>query len=131
LGDKILYLIAADAILFTHALFVCFVVLGLMLIFIGKWRGWNWVTFFWFRIAHLLAIAVVVLQSWLGLICPLTIWEMDLRAMAGEAAYTGSFIAHWIERLLYYRAPDWVFVLLYTCFGALVVASWIWIRPRR
>ncbi len=131
MGDKILYLIAADAILFTHALFVCFVVLGLMLIFIGKWRGWNWVTFFWFRIAHLLAIAVVVLQSWLGLICPLTIWEMDLRAMAGEAAYTGSFIAHWIERLLYYRAPDWVFVLLYTCFGALVVASWIWIRPRR
>lgn len=131
MGDKILYLIAADAILFTHALFVCFVVLGLMLIFIGKWRGWNWVTFFWFRIAHLLAIAVVVLQSWLGLICPLTIWEMDLRAMAGEAAYTGSFIAHWIERLLYYRAPDWVFVLLYACFGALVVASWIWIRPRR
>lgn len=131
MGDKILYLIAADAILFTHALFVCFVVLGLMLIFIGKWRGWNWVTFFWFRIAHLLAIAVVVLQSWLGLICPLTIWEMDLRAMAGEAAYTGSFVAHWIERLLYYRAPDWVFVLLYTCFGALVVASWIWIRPRR
>lgn len=131
MGDKILYLIAADAILFTHALFVCFVVLGLMLIFIGKWRGWNWVTFFWFRIAHLLAIAVVVLQSWLGLICPLTIWEMDLRAMAGEAAYAGSFIAHWIERLLYYRAPDWVFVLLYTCFGALVVASWIWIRPRR
>lgn len=131
MGDKILYLIVADVILLIHALFVCFVVLGLMLIFIGQWRGWNWVTYFWFRIAHLLAIAVVVLQSWLGLICPLTIWEMDLRTMAGEAAYTGSFIAHWIERLLYYRAPDWVFVLLYTCFGALVVASWIWIRPRR
>jgi len=131
LDDEILYLLAADAILVTHALFVGFVVLGLMLIFIGKWRGWNWVTYFWFRMAHLLAIAVVVLQSWLGVICPLTIWEMDLRTMAGEAAYSGSFIAHWLERLLYYRAPDWVFVLLYTGFGALVVASWIWIRPRR
>lgn len=131
MDDEILYLLAADAILVTHALFVGFVVLGLMLIFIGKWRGWNWVTYFWFRMAHLLAIAVVVLQSWLGVICPLTIWEMDLRTMAGEAAYSGSFIAHWLERLLYYRAPDWVFVLLYTGFGALVVASWIWIRPRR
>lgn len=131
MDDEILYLLAADAILVTHALFVGFVVLGLMLIFIGKWRGWNWVTYFWFRMAHLLAIAVVVLQSWFGVICPLTIWEMDLRTMAGEAAYSGSFIAHWLERLLYYRAPDWVFVLLYTGFGALVVASWIWIRPRR
>ena len=38
-----LYLIAADTILVTHALFVFFVVLGLILIFIGKWRSWRWV----------------------------------------------------------------------------------------
>jgi len=131
LEDGILYLIAADAILVTHALFVCFVVLGLILIFIGKWRDWRWVYRFCFRIAHLIAIAIVVLQSWLGMICPLTIWEMELRARAGDQVYAGSFIAHWLEQLLYYRAPEWVFALLYTSFGALVVASWFWVRPRR
>ncbi len=131
MDDKILYLIAADAILLTHALFVCFVVFGLLLIFIGKWRGWRWVTRFWFRVTHLFAIAVVVLQSWLGMICPLTLWEMELRALADDPGYTGSFIAHWLEHLLYYRAPPWVFVGLYTTFAALVIASWYWVRPRR
>lgn len=131
LNDRLLYLVVADAILVTHVLFVCFVVLGLILIFIGKWRSWEWVHHFWFRVTHLLAIAIVVLQSWLGAICPLTIWEMKLRVLAGDRVYSGSFVAHWLGELLYYRAPDWVFVLLYTAFGSLVLASWFWVRPRR
>ena len=131
MDDKLLYQLAADAILATHLLFVCFVVSGLVLIFIGKWRHWVWVRNLRFRIAHLLAIAIVVLQSWAGMICPLTIWEMDLRARAGGQVYAGSFIAHWIENLLYYRAPEWVFLFLYTVFGALVVASWFWVRPQK
>ena len=131
MNDRLVYLLAADAILVTHFLFVCFVVFGLLLIFIGQWRAWTWVRNYRFRLAHLVAIAIVVLQSWLGMICPLTIWEMDLRALAGERVYAGSFIAHWIEQLLYYRAPDWVFILLYTAFGGLVVASWFWVRPKK
>lgn len=114
-----------------HFLFVCFVVFGLLLIFVGKWRNWRWIRHFWFRIAHLLAIVVVAAQSWFGMICPLTLWEMALRERAGEQVYAGSFIAHWIEQLLYYRAPNWVFVIIYTCFGALVLASWFWVRPNK
>ena len=130
--DLTLLRIAADAVLLLHALFVVFVILGLALVLIGKWRGWQWVRHFGFRIAHLLAIAVVVLQSWLGVVCPLTRWEMNLRERAGDTTYPGAFIAHWVEGLLYYRAPDWVFVLIYTLFGALVAASWLWwVPPRR
>ena len=125
------YLIAADAILLLHVLFVGFVVIGLLLIFVGKWRQWNWVCHFWFRIAHLGAIGFVVLQSWLGAICPLTIWENELRARAGDAVYPGDFIAYWLETILYYQAPAWVFTLIYTLFGALVAASWFWVPPRR
>jgi hypothetical protein len=127
---KLYYLIAADAILITHAMFVAFVVLGLLLIFAGKLFAWSWVCNFKFRCAHLVAIGIVVLQSWLGMICPLTIWEMSLRAKAGDTVYTGSFIAHWLQTLLFYRAPEWVFILLYTLFGALVIASWYWVRPK-
>jgi hypothetical protein len=128
---KLYYLIAADAMLFIHVLFVVFVVLGLFLIFSGKLLAWSWVYNFRFRSAHLAAIGIVVLQSWLGTICPLTTWEMSLRAKAGDTAYAGSFIGHWLQTLLYYRAPEWVFMLLYTLFGALVIASWYWVRPRR
>jgi hypothetical protein len=130
-ADRVWFLIAADAILILHGLFVAFVVLGLALIFVGRWRRWHWVRGFWFRVSHLVAIGIVVLQSWLGAVCPLTIWEMSLRARAGDSTYEGAFIAHWLQSLLYYEAPLWVFTLVYTLFGLLVCASWWWVPPRR
>lgn len=126
-----LYLVAADIVLFVHALFVAFVVLGLAMILIGGARAWRWVRDPWFRAAHLVAIGFVVAQSWLGSSCPLTTLESALRVRAGDAAYTGGFVAHWIEAALYYRAPEWVFVLVYTAFGVVVVASWFLVGPRR
>ena len=125
------YLLFADLILLVHVLFVMFVVLGLLLIYAGGVLGWAWVRNPWFRVAHLLGITVVVLQSWFGMICPLTIWEMDLRAKAGGAVYQGSFISHWLNELLYYDAPAWVFIVAYTLFGTLVVLSWFLVRPRK
>jgi hypothetical protein len=122
--------LAADAVLLMHALFVVFVVSGLILILVGGALGWAWVRLRWFRMAHLAAIGVVVVQSWLGAICPLTTFEMALRTRAGESGYPGSFIAHWVEAALYFQAPPWVFVVCYTAFGALVVAAWFWVRPR-
>ena len=48
----------------------------------------------------------------------------------GEAFYSDSFVAHWLGRLLYFQAPAWVFACAYTVFGAVVVLSWGWVRPR-
>lgn len=127
--DGVLYVIAADAILFTHTLFVGFIVVGLVFILVGKLRSWAWVRNPWFRYAHLAAIGVVILQSWLGAICLLTTWEMALREKAGEAVYSGAFVAHWLESILYYRAPEWVFVVCYSVFGLLVAGTWYWVRP--
>jgi len=123
------YLLAADLLLFTHTLFVAFVIFGLLFVFAGKLLSWNWVRNRWFRLLHLIAIGVVVLQSWLGIICPLTTWEMALREKAGDAVYPGTFISHWIETILYFSAPAWVFVLCYSAFGLLVVVAWFWVRP--
>jgi hypothetical protein len=127
---SMIYLLAADAILIIHVLFVAFVVIGLLLILLGKTRGWFWIRNPWFRLSHVAAIGVVMVQSWFGVMCPLTIWEKALRLHAGEAVYTGFFISHLLETILYYRAPMWVFAVCYTMFGAIVVASWIWARPR-
>ena len=118
----------ADAVLALHVAVVAFVVGGLLAIVVGNLRSWPQVNAPWFRIAHLAAIGVVVAESWLGVICPLTTLEMSLRARAGAGTYGGSFIEHWLSRLLYWDAPPWVFVLGYTLFGLLVVASW-WAWP--
>jgi hypothetical protein len=123
------YLLAADAVLFLHVVFVVFVVVGLILILTGKLLSWAWVHNWWFRVIHLTAIGIVVLQSWLGVLCPLTKLEMLLRDKAGEATYAGSFVSHWLETILYYRAPAWVFAACYTAFAVIVVLSWVWVRP--
>ncbi len=123
------YLLAADAVLMLHVLFVIFVVVGLILILAGGLMSWDWVRNWWFRVSHLVAIGIVVLQSWLGVICPLTKLEMLLRSKAGDATYAGSFVSYWLEAILYYRAPAWVFAASYTAFAAVVVASWVWVRP--
>ena len=102
-----------------------------MLVYVGLFLSWQWVRNLWFRITHLFGIAVVVLQSWFGVICPLTTWEMYLRSRAGGESYEGGFIMHWLNELLYYEAPSWVFVVCYTAFGGLVLLSWFVVRPRR
>lgn len=126
-----LLLLLADALLVLHVLFVAFVIFGLLLIYLGCFLHWNWVRNRNFRLLHLVAIAIVVAQAWLGMICPLTLWEMRLREMAGDETYSGSFIQHWLHSLLYYSAPEWVFILLYTLFGSLVLASWFAVRPQK
>lgn len=120
----------ADIILLIHAAFVLFVVAGQVLVLLGWWRRWGWVHNPWFRLAHLLAIGYVVMEAWLGITCPLTVWEYELRRMAGESVHEMSFIAYWVQYFLFYTAPEWVFVLIYTAFGALVLATFVGCPPR-
>lgn len=124
-----LLLLLADVILILHALFVAFVVLGLFVVYVGSLLNWQWVRNRAFRIMHLCAIGYVVIQAWLGVVCPLTTWEMGLRAEVGVATYSGSFIQYWLHSLLYFTLPEWVFVVVYTLFGSLALASWFVVRP--
>lgn len=125
------YRALADAVLVLHLGVVAFVVGGLVLILLGRWRGWAWVHGRAFRLVHLAAIGLVVVQSWLGAACPLTTLESWLRVQAGAAGYGGGFIEHWVTRLLFWDAPPWVFGLSYTAFGALVLLAWWYCPPRR
>lgn len=118
----------ADAVLIVHVTIAFFVVAGLVFIIVGNLAHWRLANNLWFRLAHLTAIAIVVAESWLGIVCPLTTLEMALRAQAGVATYSGGFIEHWVGGLLFYNAPAWVFVAAYSIFGLLVAASW-WLFP--
>src|SRR5262249_29153747 len=114
---SMLYQVLADSVLTLHVAIVAFVIGGLVLVVVGNLCKWSWVNRLWFRAAHLAAIAIVVAESWLDITCPLTTLEMWLRERAGAATYRGNFIEYWLQRLLYYDAQPWVFVLAYTLFG--------------
>ena len=123
----------ADLVLALHVAIVAFVVGGLGLILAGNLgrARWPWVNRWWFRLLHAGAIAVVAMQAWLGVVCPLTTLEMWLRLQAGLPAYGGSFIAHWLQAVLYFQAPGWVFTLAYTLLGLLVLGTWLRYPPAR
>lgn len=123
----------ADLVLIVHAGFVAFVVGGLLVVWLGNAFGWRWVNARPFRLAHLAAIAFVVAEAWLGLVCPLTTLERRLRAGAGMPTLGAdeTFVGHWLSRLLYWDAPDWIFTGVYTLFGLLVLASWWRFPPAR
>lgn len=122
--DANLYKVLADAVLLVHFAFVVFVVGGFLLILIGVLASWSWINNRVFRVTHLAAIGVVVLQAWLGQYCPLTLWENALRRRAGESGYEESFVEHWLHEILFYQAASWVFTASYTVFGALVLLVW-------
>jgi len=129
--DSPWYQLLADTVLLVHFAIVLFVVGGLAVILIGNLRRWCWVNNLWFRLAHAAAIGIVVAQAWLGRICPLTVLESWLRRQAGEASYSASFVEYWVQRVLYFEAPLWLFAVVYTVFALLVLAAWWYFPPRR
>lgn len=119
----------ADLVLVVHVAFIAFVVVALPLTLVGAALRWGWVRNGWFRFGHLAAIGIVVAQAWLGIMCPLTTLEAWLRERAGQEPYSSNgFIADWLHRLFFFEAEPWVFVVIYTVFGALVAATW-WCVP--
>lgn len=121
---------SADAVLLAHAALVLFVAAGPLLVLLGAWRNWEWTRRRGWRLLHLLAIAVVVAESWLGIECPLTTLEAWLRSQAGQTVQRQDFIAFWVGRLLFYEAEAWVFTLLYSAFALLVLWTWRRWPPR-
>lgn len=82
----------ADAILALHLGIVLFVVGLLPLVLLGGALGWRWVRHFGLRLTHLALMVFIAAQAWLGQLCPLTVWEQDLRRLAGQSGYRESFI---------------------------------------
>ena len=81
----------ADLALVVHLAFVLFVVLGGLLVLRSPRVAW----------LHLPAAIWGVLIEYTGWICPLTPMENSFRMRGGEAGYSGGFIQHYIQPLLY------------------------------
>ena len=125
----------ADALLVLHFLIAGFIVLGLILVWIGaafrtasgSTTRWAWIRDPWFRYLHLAAIAFVAAEALLGYACPLTLWEDLLRG----GARPETFVGRWVYRFLYYDAPEWIFTTLYTAWATATLLTLGLAPPRR
>jgi len=81
----------ADLVLAGHVAFVIFVVAGGLLVLRRPGAAW----------VHLPCAAWGAWVEIAGWICPLTPLEVHLRRAAGEAGYSGGFLEHYVEPVLY------------------------------
>ena len=119
--------IAADALLVAHFLIAAFVTGGLPLVWLGAAAGWRWVRNPWFRYLHLAAIGIIALEALLGVACPLTVWEDLVRG----GLQPQTFVGRWVQRLLYYRAPEELFTELYFAWALATLATLRLVPPRK
>lgn len=122
--------VLADLILLVHLAIVGYAVVLPPLVLVGGWRRWRWVRRPGMRLAHLGLIVFVATQALIGALCPLTIWEHDLRLAAGQSGYgEQGLIADLLHRLLFKTWPAEVFTAVYVGYALLVLASFVVVPP--
>ncbi|MCH7505710.1 MAG: DUF2784 domain-containing protein [Proteobacteria bacterium] len=117
-----LYSAVANFLMLVHFCFILFVILGGLLLF---W--WPRLVF-----VHLPTAAwgvMIELNHW---ICPLTPLEQSMRHAAGQDGYTGGFIDHYINPLIYPEGltPQIQQVLGFSLLLLNVVIYGIWLLQR-
>lgn len=124
------YGLLADLVVLFHLIYIVFAVGGELAIVVGWALNWRWIRNLTFRLAHLASIVVVVIEASLDVMCPLTVWEYELRVRAGQEAYKDvGFIERMIHSVIFYDFPHWVFTVTYIAFGGLVILTFVLVPP--
>jgi hypothetical protein len=48
---------------------------------------------------------LIAVNAWMGKICPLAIWENEMRETAGGEGYPGTFVGYYLQKVIYYDLP--------------------------
>jgi len=125
------YSLLADLIVALHVAYVAYIIVGLVLILVGLWRKWGWVRNPWFRLTHFAAILIVVLELIFKTSCPLTVWEVELRALAGQPVSEATFIGRLLHHLLFVAVPGWMAQAIYIGVALAITLTLVLAPPRR
>jgi hypothetical protein len=113
----------AALILAIHLGIILFNVIGLAIIPIGAWRGWDFVHAPVWRLLHIASWTIVAVQAVLGRACFLTDWQSVVEGGSGTAE---PLVMRWVDRAIYWPLPIWVFSAIYLlAFGYGLALLWI------
>jgi hypothetical protein len=117
-----IYTFAADLVVIVHFLWILFLIFG---VFPGRRYGLV-------KIIHLAGLIFAVIIEISGWYCPLTYLEVWLRQRREPSlSYSGSFIVHYIERLVYLELPSALIFVLTIAIAALSLYLYFLKKPRR
>lgn len=116
----------ASLILILHTSIVIFIVSQFFLIPIGYKFGWNWQKKKNIRLLHLILISIVTLETCIGVACPLTIIENNLRGIY----VSNSFVDSFFNKILYWDFPKNFFLITYLASLGWTIFMWFLFPPR-
>lgn len=115
-----MYGLLADAVVAVHFIWILFLIFG------GWWGRRNR----WVRRIHLAGLVLAFFVETFDWFCPLTHLEVWLAERGALSGYHGSFITHYLDKIIYVEAPRGLIVSLtiMICAGN----AWFYLsKPRR
>ncbi|MBW2595983.1 MAG: DUF2784 family protein [Deltaproteobacteria bacterium] len=104
------YKVTADFVIFTHFMWILFVILGFPVFLYFNMPRW--------RLLHLAALIAAIIMQLTRTICPLTYLEAYLKSKnISDAVYPGAFIIEKVESIIY--VEDIVTLEKITCLTAI------------
>ena len=113
-------ILIADIVLLFHFFIVIFITFGFVLIPIGYNFDWLWIKNKKLRLLHFGMMIFITFETMLGIACPLTILENNLRGVNENQL----FISMWISKIIYWDFPSNFFIILYFLFLGWTFLMW-------
>ena len=114
--------ITADLVLIIHFIIVVFISSLFLLIPMGYQFYWKWVKKLKLRLIHLGLMTLITFETIIGITCPLTIIENNLRGIY----ISNSFFSSLVSKIIFWELPRLFFLILYIL--CLFWTIFIWFR---
>ncbi len=120
-----IYALLSDVVVVIHFLYALTIIVGLVLIYAGKFLKWRFVRNPVFRLIHLTMIMIVAFESIFHIECPLTYIEYKLLSLAKIHHQNTPFIAGFINKILFWDLPNEFFDILYIGIAVVILLSFV------
>lgn len=120
----------ANVVAALHLGYALFVILGTVAILVGPTLGWRWIRNLPFRLLHLAAVYVVLIEEVFHIQCPLNVLQWGLRTASGGPAEATDGIGGILDGLLYRTIPGWALDVLYWSLGVGLLLLLYLVPPR-
>ena len=118
-------IIFSEIVLFFHFIVFLFITVSFFLIPFGYFQKWKWVKNKYYRLTHLVLMGVILIETILGFMCPLTILENFLR----NNIEVDNNLTQIIHQIMYWNLPNYQFIILYILSFSYLIFLWFFFKP--
>jgi hypothetical protein len=107
----------ANLVALIHIGYFLFIVLGTAGIIIGPRLGWRWIRNVWFRLLHLAAVYIVLIEEVFHIPCLLNVLQWGVRSAGGRDPQATEGVGLVLDGLLFRTIPGWALDVMYWSLG--------------